>query len=94
MRIQVALVIACCLPVGVWTVAAPPAKPAGPGASPAATASAPIKLGVGSSLNGRRCFPEDNPWNQDISKSPVDPNSAALVASIGLDQAPAPGLRA
>jgi hypothetical protein len=31
-------------------------------------------------------FPKDNPWNQDISTSPVDPNSAALIASIGLDR--------
>ncbi|NKB66094.1 MAG: hypothetical protein GKR89_03450 [Candidatus Latescibacteria bacterium] len=29
-------------------------------------------------------FPPDNPWNQDISARPVDPNSAALIASIGL----------
>jgi hypothetical protein len=32
-------------------------------------------------------FPADNPWNQDISGEPVDPNSAALIASIGLDTA-------
>jgi hypothetical protein len=31
-------------------------------------------------------FPRDNPWNQDISTSPVDPNSAALIASIGVDR--------
>jgi len=29
-------------------------------------------------------FPADNPWNQDISQAPVDPNSAALISSIGL----------
>lgn len=39
--------------------------------------------GVGASLNGRLIFPSDNPWNQDISSAPVDPNSAALIASIG-----------
>src|SRR5579883_2676304 len=27
-------------------------------------------------------FPSDNPWNQDISKAPVDPNSAAYIASM------------
>jgi hypothetical protein len=27
-------------------------------------------------------FPPDNPWNQDISSMPVDPNSAAYIASI------------
>ncbi len=35
-------------------------------------------------LNGRMVFPPDNPWNTDISNSPVDPNSATLIASIGL----------
>lgn len=42
-------------------------------------------LGPGASLHGRRVFPADNPWNQDISGSPVDPNSNRLIASIGLD---------
>lgn len=42
-------------------------------------------LGPGASLHGRRPFPLDNPWNQDISNSPVDPNSANLIASIGVD---------
>ena len=41
-------------------------------------------LGVNVSLKGRRPFPADNPWNTDISREPVDPNSDALVASIGL----------
>ena len=42
-------------------------------------------LGPGASLHGRRPFPPDNPWNQDISSSPLDPNSANLIASIGVD---------
>ena len=37
------------------------------------------------SLQGRRPFPADNPWNTDISSAPVDPNSATLLASIGLN---------
>lgn len=41
-------------------------------------------LGVGASLNGKRLFPADNAWNQDISNDPVDPNSANLIASMGL----------
>ena len=45
-----------------------------------------VKLGPGASLAGKRVFPPDNPWNQDISAAPVDPNSDALVASIGLDR--------
>jgi hypothetical protein len=34
---------------------------------------------------GRRPFPADNPWNQDVSREPVDPNSDALIAGIGVD---------
>jgi hypothetical protein len=40
----------------------------------------------GGSLNGRRVFPLDNIWNQDISTAPVDPNSDNLIASIGLNK--------
>ncbi len=40
-------------------------------------------LGIGAALNGAIPFPADNPWNTDISAAPVDPNSAALIASIG-----------
>jgi hypothetical protein len=50
----------------------------------AATVALP-SLGPGASLHGRRPFPPDNPWNQDISSSPVDPNSANLIKSIGAD---------
>ena len=35
-------------------------------------------------LNGRRPFPASNWWNTDVSGSPVDPNSATLIASCGL----------
>src|SRR4051812_29104435 len=41
-------------------------------------------LGPNAPLNGKRPFPADNPWNTDVSKASVDPNSAALVTSIGL----------
>jgi hypothetical protein len=40
-------------------------------------------LGPGASLHGKQLFPPDNPWNQDISNSPVDPNSANLIKSMG-----------
>jgi hypothetical protein len=43
-------------------------------------------LGPGASLGGRRPFPDDNPWNTDVSGVPTEPNSAALLASIGLDR--------
>src|SRR5215204_4827469 len=40
-------------------------------------------LGAGASLHGKRLFPADNAWNQDVSNEPVDPNSANLIASMG-----------
>jgi hypothetical protein len=52
----------------------------------AAFAAEPIPLGPNVSLKGRRPFPADNPWNRDVSRDPVDPNSDAIVASIGLDK--------
>ncbi len=41
-------------------------------------------VGVGANLNGAIPFPATNAWNTDISASPVDPNSDAIIASIGL----------
>jgi hypothetical protein len=37
----------------------------------------------GASLDGRRPFPADNPWNADISTASVDPKSSTLIASCG-----------
>ena len=45
---------------------------------------ADASLGVDASLNGDVSFPADNAWNTDVSAMPVDPNSANLIASIGL----------
>ncbi len=42
------------------------------------------KYGICASLNGFRPFPDDDPWNQDISKKEVDPNSDRILAYIGL----------
>jgi hypothetical protein len=36
-------------------------------------------------IGGLQIFPPDNPWNQDISQEPTDPNSDNLIASIGND---------
>jgi len=52
----------------------------------ARSAGDPPQLGVGADLGGKRLFPDDNPWNQDVSALPKDPNSDALIASIGLDK--------
>lgn len=66
--------------VGIGHVGGGPPDDPSPTPSPAATPD----LGIGASLHGQRPFPDDNPWNQDISTMPVDPNSANLIASIGL----------
>src|SRR5579859_1403245 len=34
-------------------------------------------------LEALQVFPTDNPWNEDISKWPVHPNSKNIIASIG-----------
>ncbi|HMB96701.1 MAG TPA: hypothetical protein VKK61_11730 [Tepidisphaeraceae bacterium] len=39
-----------------------------------------------SALIGRQIFPADDPWNTDISAEPVDGNSNAVIASIGVDE--------
>jgi hypothetical protein len=39
---------------------------------------------VVASVAGQQVFPPDNPWNTDISRFPVAPNSETLIASIGL----------
>jgi len=55
----------------------------GPGA-PAGGSVEEVNPGTGGVLGGRRVFPADNPWNTDISREPVDPSSATLIASCGL----------
>jgi hypothetical protein len=42
-----------------------------------------MSVGQGASLNGFLPFPSDNLWNKDISSSPVDFNSAAIISYIG-----------
>ena len=61
---------------------APPTTPPTGGASYGNLQAA--SLGQGASLNGALPFPADNAWNTDVSAAPVDPNSDALIASIGL----------
>ena len=37
-------------------------------------------------LANLQVFPPDSPWNEDISKRPLHPNSKNIVASVGLDK--------
>jgi hypothetical protein len=42
-----------------------------------------ISTGTDASLNGFVPFPASNPWNVNIASSPVDPNSANIMKTIG-----------
>lgn len=72
--------------------AAPPLPPPPPPAAPVPPAPGGVRhgdfsgaaLGAGAALNGAVAFPAGNAWNTDISAAPVDPNSDALIQSIGL----------
>ena len=59
------------------------------GSEPATTLTygnlARAALGPGAPLYGAVAFPSDNAWNRDVSALPVDPNSDAIIASIGLN---------
>ena len=55
----------------------------GGGGGGSSSACSSITLGQGGSLNGFVPFPAGNAWNQDISASPVDANSAAMINFIG-----------
>lgn len=57
----------------------------GPTTAPDTSAGCgPVKLGPNASLGGVRLFPDDNPWNKDISADAVDPNGAAILGRVGL----------
>jgi len=59
--------------------------PDDPPPTPTPTPASTPDLGPGASLHGKQLFPSDNPWNQDVSTLPVDPNSANLISSIGVN---------
>ncbi len=53
-------------------------------ATPARGADRPAPdLGPNADLRGKPVFPADNAWNKDVSKLPVDPRSAQIIAGIG-----------
>ena len=55
----------------------------GSGSGATQSACSAMSTGQGASLNGFRPFGSDNLWNQDISGSPVDSNSSAIINFIG-----------
>jgi hypothetical protein len=42
-----------------------------------------MSLGAHASFNGFVPFPSNNPWNENISSAPVDPNSSTIISYIG-----------
>jgi len=66
------------LPLLVLGCAAAPTAGGGP------TGGGGPGLGPNASLEGRRPFPADNPWNTSVDQDPVDPSSDTLIAGIGL----------
>ncbi|MBC7538014.1 MAG: hypothetical protein H7281_04285 [Bacteriovorax sp.] len=46
----------------------------------------PIQTSISFDINTDIPFPSDNPWNQDISSSPLDPNSAMYINALGTTQ--------
>jgi hypothetical protein len=60
---------------------ADPVTPTAPTPPTAPSGSSAVRLN--DDLDGRRPFPADNWWNQDISSAPVDPQSDAFIDDIG-----------
>lgn len=50
---------------------------------PAQKKAAAARYGPNASLDGKRLMLDDNPWNEDISRMPVDDNSARIIAAMG-----------
>jgi hypothetical protein len=63
--------------------AVPGGAPSAAGAPAQAAARSPV---LKTPHGDVEIFPPDNPWNQDVSKLPVHPNSADYIASIGLEK--------
>jgi len=66
-----------------FALAAPRVRP------PLPKITAPVTFGTPEAdriLEAMQVFPPDNPWNQDVSKMPVHPDSARMIASIGADR--------
>lgn len=61
----------------------PPSPPPPSGGGGNSSACSGVTAGQGGSLNGFVPFPADSLWNKDISSSPVDGNSGAIINFIG-----------
>ena len=79
------IVIALAVTAGCGGAPAGPSNPAGDGGG---LSSAGVQLT--DDFGGRRPFPDDNWWNQDISNAPVDPQSSAFIDYVGRTRASHP----
>lgn len=62
----------------------PPQPPVQPPSQPPVGGTTRPDLGLNASLHGKRVFPASDAWNQKITDSTVDANSAAILNRIGL----------
>ncbi len=76
-----AILVSAVLTTGAMAQNARPKLELGPN-----TGRAAVNPGHNADLKGLRLLPDDSPWHRDISKDAVDPNSARILARIGLDK--------
>jgi hypothetical protein len=71
------------------TPTSPTASAPGPVTAPAPAGASPISslVQLNDDLGGRRLFPSDNWWNQDIRNAPIDPQSDAFISVVGRSRA-------
>ncbi len=77
------------IPIGSSNVTSPSSPAPTPLPNPTPSVPPTSSLSPASSppmIAGCQIFPADNPWNQDISRLPVHPNSAAYIRSIGANE--------
>ena len=62
---------------------ASPTSPSDSPAAPGTSGASSTGVQLADDFGGRRLFPDDNWWNQDISSAPVDPQSSNYIAYVG-----------
>lgn len=81
-----ALRLVCSAMVLCAACASRSSTPTGPSPSETPSSATPAAISTArliDDLQGRPLFPPDNWWNQDVSRAPVDPQSAAFIGFIG-----------
>jgi hypothetical protein len=74
---------ACAIALTAGACGANPIAPSDPGGNPSNPAPPGGGVRLADDFGGRRPFPADNWWNQDVSGAPVDLQSDAYIDSIG-----------